>query len=137
MELQDFILASAKNDELLSQLQNQKISDEQIKAIEEASTLNDKVIEVLKTVNDPEIPVNIWDLGLVYNISIADYNIINIDMTLTAPGCPVAGALTFEVEKRIKALLPQISGTKVALVWEPKWNKEMMSDEAKLILDMW
>jgi len=137
MELQDFILASAKNDELLSQLQNQKASDEQIKAIEGAPTLDDKVIEVLKTVNDPEIPVNIWDLGLVYDVSIADDNIIKINMTLTAPGCPVAGALAFEVEKRIKALLPQVSDTKVTLVWEPKWNKEMMSDEAKLILDMW
>jgi len=137
MELQDFILASAKNDELIVQLQNQKASDEQIKAIEEARTLHDKVIEVLKTVNDPEIPVNIWDLGLVYDISIDDNNIIKIDMTLTAPGCPVAGALTFEVEKRIKTLLPQISNAKVNLVWKPQWNKAMMSDEAKLILDMW
>jgi FeS assembly SUF system protein len=137
MELKDFILASAKNDELLSKLQDQKASDEQVKNIEEAHTLNDKVIEVLKTVNDPEIPVNIWDLGLVYDISISDNNIIKIDMTLTAPGCPVAGALVFEVENRIKALLPQISDVKVILVWKPQWNKEMMSDEAKLILNMW
>lgn len=137
MELKDFILASAKNDELLSQLQSQKASDEQIKAIQEAPSLNDKVIEVLKTVNDPEIPVNIWDLGLVYDVSIADNNAIKIDMTLTAPGCPVAGALVFEVEKRIKDLLPHISDVKVTLVWKPQWNKSMMSDEAKLILDMW
>ncbi|MBT4922336.1 MAG: DUF59 domain-containing protein [Rickettsiales bacterium] len=137
MELKDFILASAKNDELLSKLQNQEVSDEKIKAIEEASTLNDKVIEVLRTVNDPEIPVNIWDLGLVYGVSIVDNDIVKIDMTLTAPGCPVAGALVLEVEKRIKALLPQISDVKVALVWKPQWNKEMMSDEAKLILDLW
>jgi FeS assembly SUF system protein len=137
MELKDFVLASAKNDELLSKLQNQEVSDEKIRAIEEASTLNDKVIEVLKTVNDPEIPVNIWDLGLVYNVLIADNNIVKIDMTLTAPGCPVAGALVFEVEKRIKSLLPQILDVKVTLVWKPQWNKEMMSDEAKLILDLW
>jgi FeS assembly SUF system protein len=137
MELKDFILASAKNDELLSQLQSQKASDEQIKAIKEASSLNDKVIEVLKTINDPEIPVNIWDLGLVYDISIADDDVIKIDMTLTAPGCPVAGALVLEVEKRLKNLLPQISGVRVTLVWKPQWNRQMMSDEAKLILDMW
>ena len=137
MELKDFILASAKNDELLSKINNQKISNEQLKAIEEAKTLNEKVIEVLKTVNDPEIPVNIWDLGLVYDVSIVDNNIIKIDMTLTAPGCPVAGALVFEVEKRLKALLPQVLDVKVTLVWKPQWNKGMMSDEAKLILNMW
>jgi FeS assembly SUF system protein len=137
MELKDFILAASKDDELLSQLQNQKVSDEQLEAIKKADTLNDKIINVLKTVNDPEISVNIWDLGLVYDISIVDNNIVKIDMTLTAPGCPVAGALVFEVEKRIKSLLPQISDAKVTLVWKPQWNKEMMSDEAKLILDMW
>ena len=137
MELQDYILASAKNNNLLSELQNQEVSEEQFTAIKNANTLNDKVIQVLKTVRDPEIPVNIWDLGLVYNIETDKDDRVFIDMTLTAPGCPVAGAMPIEVEKRIKNLLSDVLETNVTLVWEPKWSKEMMSDDAKLILDMW
>lgn len=137
MELKDYILASAKDSNLLDQLQNQKISEEQLQAIKDADSLHDKITEALKTVHDPEIPVNIFDLGLVYKIDISDENDVEIDMTLTAPGCPVAGAMPIEVEKRIKALVKDAGEVKVNLVWTPKWSKEMMSDEAKLALDMW
>ena len=137
MELKDFINASAKGDQLLSELQNQDISAEQKQAIAAALTYRDKLIAVLKTVRDPEIPVNIWDLGLVYRIDVSDEQAVEIDMTLTAPGCPVAGAMPEEVKKRIIKLAPETAAVNVQLVWKPRWHKKMMSDEAKLLLDMW
>lgn len=137
MELQDFINAAAKGDQLLEELQNQDISAEQEKAIADAPTYRDKLIAVLKTVRDPEIPVNIWDLGLVYRLDVSNEQRVAIDMTLTAPGCPVAGAMPEEVKKRINQLAPETVAVNVQLVWKPSWNKEMMSDEAKLLLDMW
>ena len=136
MELYDYINASQKDGDLIHMLQNQKISDEQKQLIDDSNTIKDKIIAVLKTVNDPEIPVNIWDLGLVYDIVVNDKDAI-IKMTLTAPACPVAGAMPIEVEKRVKAYIKNLNSVKAELVWEPRWNKEMMSDEAKLILDMW
>ncbi len=136
MELQDFIDAAAKDDKLLAELQNQPLTEEQEQAIETADTLEAKLIAILKTVRDPELPVNIWDLGLVYRLDVAE-NAVEVDMTLTAPACPVAGAMPIEVEKRIKRLAPEVKDVAVKLVWEPRWNKEMMSDDAKLLLDMW
>jgi FeS assembly SUF system protein len=137
MELKDFINAAAKDDQLLAILQNQDISVEQEQKIAEAPTYKDKLIEILKTVLDPEIPVNIWDLGLVYRLDVMDIHKVEIDMTLTAPGCPIAGAMPEEVKKRITKLAPEIGAVNVQLVWKPRWNKDMMSDEAKLLLDMW
>ena len=137
MELKDFINAAAKDDQLLAILQNQDISVEQEQKIAEAPTYKDKLIEILKTVRDPEIPVNIWDLGLVYRLDVMDIHKVEIDMTLTAPGCPIAGAMPEEVKKRITKLAPEIGAVNVQLVWKPRWNKDMMSDEAKLLLDMW
>jgi FeS assembly SUF system protein len=129
--------AAAKEDQLLSELQNQDISAEQAQAIAEAPTYRDKLIAVLKTVRDPEMPVNIWDLGLVYRLEVTDRQDVAIDMTLTAPGCPVAGAMPEEVKKRINKLVPETRAVDVQLVWQPRWHKDMMSDEAKLLLDMW
>ena len=94
-----------------------------------------KIIDALRTVYDPEIPVNVYDIGLIYDIDIDASSAVNIRMTLTSPACPVAGTLPGEVETRAKDV-PGVSGAKVELVWEPTWTMEMMSEEAKLQLGM-
>ena len=95
----------------------------------------EKVIEELKKVKDPEIPVNLYDLGLIYNIAIDPQNNISIDMTLTNPNCPVAGTMPESVGKAV-GKLPHLSSIKVGLVWYPKWDKSMMTEDAKLALDI-
>tara|TARA_B100000674_G_scaffold296514_1_gene245893 strand:- start:150 stop:536 length:387 start_codon:yes stop_codon:yes gene_type:complete len=95
----------------------------------------EEVIECIKTVVDPEIPVNLYDLGLIYEIKINDKNDIKIKMTLTNPNCPVAGSMPESVGKSVEKL-SNLSSIEVSLVWEPKWNKNLMSDEAKLALDI-
>ena len=95
----------------------------------------DQIIEKLKTVMDPEIPVNLYDLGLIYNIDIDEKNNIVIEMTLTNPNCPVAGSMPESVGMAISSLL-DISSIKVNLVWYPKWSKTMMTEDAKLALDI-
>ncbi|MBV8251473.1 MAG: DUF59 domain-containing protein [Chitinophaga sp.] len=97
------------------------------------STLRDQIEEQLRTVYDPEIPVNIWELGLVYAIKIKDDNSVGIDMTLTAPGCPVAGDIIREVEEKVRNL-ESVTDVHVHLTFDPPWTKEMMSEEAKLEL---
>ena|SRR2546428_11189454 len=95
--------------------------------------LKQQIIEELRTVYDPEIPVNIYELGLVYEIKIRDDGYVNIIMTLTAPGCPVAGEIITEVENKLK----KIDGATLVLVqltFDPPWNQDMMSEEAKLEL---
>ena len=94
------------------------------------------VVEALQQVHDPEISVNIYDLGLIYKLEIAPDGDIEIEMTLTAPTCPVAGTLPGEVARKAAAVEGAGEVT-VELVWEPPWSREMMSDEAKLALDMW
>ncbi len=84
---------------------------------------------------DPEIPVNLYDLGLIYNINVDEKNNIVVEMTLTNPNCPVAGSMPENVGRAISSLL-DISSIKVSLVWYPKWSKKMMSEEAKLALDV-
>ena len=91
------------------------------------------VIEVLKTVCDPEIPVNIYELGLVYDISIRDDGYVSIIMTLTAPGCPVAGDIITEVDNKIRKI-EGVTDANVMLSFDPPWNKDMMSEEAKFEL---
>lgn len=100
---------------------------------ENAMTLRDRIEEVLRTVYDPEIPVNIYELGLVYEIKIGDNNRIGILMTLTAPGCPVAGDIVREVDEKVRAI-EDVSDVDVTLTFDPPWNKEMMSEEARLEL---
>jgi FeS assembly SUF system protein len=92
--------------------------------------LRDKIEDVLRTVNDPEIPVNIFELGLVYAIDIKDNNAVNITMTLTAPACPVAGDIIFEVESKVKAI-EGVGDVHVHLTFNPTWTREMMSEEAR------
>ena len=94
-----------------------------------------QVIECIKTVMDPEIPVNLYDLGLIYEINISDNNDIKIKMTLTNPNCPVAGSMPENVGKSVERL-NNLNSIEVSLVWEPKWSKDLMSDEAKLALDI-
>ena len=94
-----------------------------------------EIIEKIKTVFDPEIPVNIYDLGLVYNIDIDSNNNIAIKMTLTTPNCPVADSMPQKVGESF-ANIKGISSIKVELVWDPKWSKDMMSEDAKLALDI-
>jgi FeS assembly SUF system protein len=93
------------------------------------------VIDALKTVHDPEIPVNIYDLGLIYDIIRHDNGDINITMSLTAPGCPVAGEMPGQVAEAVAAV-PAAGLVHVDLVWEPGWTKDRMSEDARLALDM-
>jgi FeS assembly SUF system protein len=96
----------------------------------------DAVIEALRTVHDPEIPVNIYELGLIYELRLDERGNVGIDMTLTAPACPVAGAMPQQVADAVAAV-PGIGEVEVNLVWEPPWTKDRMSEEAKVALDMW
>ena len=95
----------------------------------------EQVIECIRTVVDPEIPVNLYDLGLIYEIKINDKNDIKIKMTLTNPNCPVAGTMPESVGKSVEKL-SNINSIEVSLVWDPKWHKDLMSEEAKLALDI-
>ena len=95
--------------------------------------LYDDVVEACRTVHDPEIPVNIYDLGLVYRVAISDENHVEVDMTLTAPGCPVAGEMPGWVADAIHSV-PGVKTVDVRLVWDPPWGMEMLSDEARLEL---
>jgi FeS assembly SUF system protein len=101
----------------------------------EPRELEEKVINVLKTIFDPEIPVNIYELGLVYRVRIESPDQVYIKMTLTSPQCPVAESLPIEVESRVKSL-EEVSFVDVEIVWEPPWTPEMMSEAAKLELGM-
>jgi FeS assembly SUF system protein len=94
-----------------------------------------KVIEALKQVYDPEIPVNIYELGLIYHIEVKPDDAVEIKMTLTAPACPVAGTLPGEVEKQVQSI-PEVTSANVELVWEPPWSRDMMSEAALLQLGM-
>ncbi len=96
-------------------------------------SIEQKVIEVLRTVFDPEIPVNVYELGLVYGIDIGPKQDVIVRMTLTSPGCPVAGSLPPEVENKVLAI-PGVTSARVDLVWDPPWTPEKMSDAAKLQL---
>src|SRR5688572_12511974 len=92
-----------------------------------------KVEGVLRTIYDPEIPVNIYDLGLIYEVNVDETDAVRVKMTLTAPACPVAGTLPGEVEAKIENI-PEVRSAKVELVWEPPWSKDMMSEGAMLDL---
>jgi FeS assembly SUF system protein len=91
------------------------------------------IVDAIRTVHDPEIPVNIYDLGLVYSVRIDDENAVEVDMTLTAPGCPVAGEMPGWVADAVEPL-PGIKQVDVNLIWEPPWDMSRLSDEARLEL---
>jgi FeS assembly SUF system protein len=108
---------------------------EEIKKEINKQELEEEIILVLKTIYDPEIPVDIFELGLIYEIEIDDEANVNIKMTLTSPACPVAGSLPPEVEMKVLAI-PGVKDAKVEIVWSPPWDKDMMSDAAKVKLGM-
>lgn len=95
--------------------------------------LENKVVEVLKTIYDPEIPVDVFELGLIYEVSIDENKNVSIDMTLTSPNCPVAETMPKEVEDKVSAI-EGVTSAKVNIVFDPPWDKDMMSEEAKLEL---
>lgn len=99
------------------------------------SALMDQVVAALKTCYDPEIPVDIWELGLIYRVDVADDRTVEVDMTLTSPMCPVAGELPMQVQAAVESV-EDVESCKVDLVWEPSWNPAMMSEAAKIQLDM-
>ncbi|WP_131193921.1 SUF system Fe-S cluster assembly protein [Lichenihabitans psoromatis] len=103
---------------------------------EEIDRLTEGLITALKTVYDPEIPVDIYELGLIYRIDIDDSRFVSVDMTLTAPACPVAGEMPGWVETAV-AGVPGVAGAKVSMVFDPPWDQSRMSDEARVALDMW
>ena len=102
----------------------------------EIDRLTDDIIEALKSVYDPEIPADIYELGLVYRVDLDDERNVAINMTLTAPGCPVAGEMPGWVENAVAAV-PGIKSAKVSMVFDPPWDQSRMSDEARVALDMW
>ena len=97
--------------------------------------MEQKIIEAIKTVYDPEIPVDIYELGLIYNIDIQDSGLVKLRMTLTTPMCPVADSLPMEVQEKI-ATVEGVKDVELEVVYDPPWNKEMMSEEARFALDM-
>lgn len=96
--------------------------------------LENEIIEALRTVFDPEIPVNIYDLGLIYNVAIDDEYMVKIDMTLTSPGCPVAATFPQTVQETVMGCVEKVKDVTVELVWEPPWSMANMSEAAKLQL---
>ncbi len=102
----------------------------------EIARLTDDIIAGLKTVYDPEIPADIYELGLIYRIDISDQRAVTIDMTLTTPNCPAAQELPVMVENAV-ASVPGVGETKVNIVWDPPWDPSRMSDEARTVLNMW
>ena len=103
---------------------------------EELDRLTDDIITAMKTVYDPEIPADIYELGLIYKVDVDDSRFVAIDMTLTAPGCPVAGEMPKWVEDAVSTV-QGISGVKVSMVFDPPWDQRRMSEEARVALNMW
>ena len=102
----------------------------------EINRMTDDIVAALKTVYDPEIPADIYELGLIYRVDIEDDRSVKIDMTLTTPNCPSAAELPQMVENAV-ASVPGVSAAKVTIVWDPPWDQSRMSDEARLVLNMW
>ncbi|MEM1049602.1 MAG: SUF system Fe-S cluster assembly protein [Pseudomonadota bacterium] len=103
---------------------------------EELARLTDDIVQALKSVYDPEIPVDIYELGLIYKVDIEDDRTVSIDMTLTAPGCPVAGEMPIWVQNAV-ASVDGVGDVKVDMVFDPPWDPSRMSDEARVALDFW
>jgi FeS assembly SUF system protein len=102
----------------------------------ELTRLTDDIVAAIKTVYDPEIPADIYELGLIYKVDIEDDRSVNIEMTLTTPNCPSAAELPMAVENAV-ASVPGVGSAKVNIVWDPPWDPSRMSDEARLVLNMW
>jgi FeS assembly SUF system protein len=103
---------------------------------DELARLTDDIVAALKTVYDPEIPADIYELGLIYKVDIKDDRSVDVDMTLTTPNCPAAAELPMMVENAV-ASVPGVGPVKVQVVWDPPWDQSRMSDEARVVLNMW
>jgi FeS assembly SUF system protein len=103
---------------------------------EEIARMTDEIVTALKTVYDPEIPADIYELGLIYKVEIEDDRSVNVDMTLTTPNCPSAQELPMMVENAVSSV-PGVGAVKVSVVWDPPWEPSRMSDEARVVLNMW
>jgi FeS assembly SUF system protein len=103
---------------------------------DEIARLNDEIVTALKTVYDPEIPADIYELGLIYKVDVDDERAVKIDMTLTTPNCPSAAELPAMVEDAVSSV-PGVREAKVTIVWDPPWDPSRMSDEARAVLNMW
>ncbi len=111
------------------------VTDGEASAIGDQEALREEVIKVLRTIYDPEIPVNIYELGLVYQVDVKPNGFVSVVMTLTSPMCPVAGTLPPEVEMKVQSV-PGVTDACVELVWEPAWNMAMMTEAARLQLNL-
>ncbi|MET0155333.1 MAG: iron-sulfur cluster assembly protein [Rickettsiales bacterium] len=140
--LSDFIRDNLERDGLspdahaLGEALRGNLSQDAVCRIDAMPNGRDKAVAVLQTVQDPELSVNIWDLGLIYRLDVAE-NSIDVDMTLTAPACPVADMMPAEAKRRLERFFGEGVRVCVTLVWQPSWDKTRMTDEAKLMLDMW
>jgi FeS assembly SUF system protein len=123
--MSDTVEAKTSNVEMLSAL-----------APEDTERMTGDIVAALKTVFDPEIPADIYELGLIYKVDIKDDRAVDVVMTLTTPNCPAAGELPTMVENAV-ASVPGVGVVNVNLVWEPSWSPDRMSDEARLVLNMW
>jgi FeS assembly SUF system protein len=103
---------------------------------DEMARLSDEIVNAIKTVYDPEIPADIYELGLIYKVDVDDERAVKIDMTLTTPNCPSAAELPAMVEDAV-ASVPGVREAKVTIVWDPPWDPSRMSDEARAVLNMW
>jgi FeS assembly SUF system protein len=103
---------------------------------DDMARLSDDIVTAIKTVYDPEIPADIYELGLIYKVDVDDDRVVKVDMTLTTPNCPSAAELPIMVENAI-ASVPGVREAKVNLVWDPPWDPSRMSDEARAVLNMW
>ena len=132
---------SDKTEEKITVQESEQVTEQPKEVTEPAektdkAELNNAVVEALKSVYDPEIPVNIYELGLIYSVNIDDSGKVEIEMTLTSPACPVAGTLPPEVEGKVRSI-PGVSECVVKVVWDPPWGMNMMSEEAKLQLNLY
>ena len=132
---------SDKTEEKITVQESEQLTEQPKEVTEPAektdkAELNSAVVEALKSVYDPEIPVNIYELGLIYSVNIDDAGKVEIEMTLTSPACPVAGTLPPEVEGKVRSI-PGVSECVVKVVWDPPWGMHMMSEEAKLQLNLY
>lgn len=134
-------LSPTRSNGLISMIQHIKSYARNLTSTDQSQTTLDPesrqalMIQKIKEVYDPEIPVDIWELGLIYTLEINENGKVNITMTLTSPACPVAGSLPLEVQEKLLEL-PFVTDVELTLVWNPAWSKERMSDEAKMALDM-
>ena len=132
-------LSPTRSNGLMSMVQHIKSYARQLGQPEEQASeqidYRTSMINVIKEVYDPEIPVDIWELGLIYDLEIDDQGKVNVTMTLTSPACPVAGSLPLEVQEKLLQL-PFVHDVELKLVWDPAWNKDRMSDVARMALDM-